>query len=172
MARVAEAERVLGPDQGHNMELRGETEQARAKILFSNSDEKAGLRTLDHALTLVRAARDTPPGNLAGALRTKGYLLSDDGRFDAADVALRESLTIYRRMGGNNDLLTGKAWLGLALNDLAAGHLALAESRINAALRIERKVLDPDNPVLANAISTAGQIYQAEHKPDAASKGP
>lgn len=170
MARVLEAERVLGPDETRDRETRGMLERERARVLFAKSDLKGGLQALDHALALFKAEPSVSPRNLASALQSKGYLLTDDGQFDAADAALRESLAVWRRAFGDQDLEVGKAWLGLAINDMVAGRLSMAEKHIDNAIRIERHVLDSDNPLLGDAISTAGQIYQGQHKLDAASK--
>ena len=89
---------------------------------------------------------------------------SDDGQFVAADATLSKALELYRQAVGDDDLATGKAWATLALNDLAAGNLSRAETRVAQALAIERRVLDGGNPALADAISMQGQIFQGEHK--------
>jgi hypothetical protein len=167
-AAVSEGEKLLGPDESREPEIRGLLERARAKILFANGDPRGGLRAIDHALKLLHAAPATPPRILALTLETKGAALSDDGQFDAADATLLQSLEIARRSLGDGNLLTGQMWQGLATNDLAAGHLLLAEPRIARALEIERPILSADNPALADAISLQGQIIQGEHKLDAA----
>jgi tetratricopeptide (TPR) repeat protein len=168
MAMVDRAERQLAPDASHNPEILGSLERARAKILFAKGDPKGGLKAIDHALALYRSAKDVPPKTLATALQTRGLALSDDGQFDAAETSLLESLAILRTELGDSDVATGKAWQVLALNDLAAGRLARAEARISKALEIERRVLSADNPMLADDISLQGQIFQGEHKLDAA----
>jgi tetratricopeptide (TPR) repeat protein len=164
MAEVDEAERQLGPIQSSEPEIRANLERARARILFANGDPRGGLKAVDHALALYHAATSAPPKSLAIALQTKGLALSDDGQFAEADKALTQSLAIFRRALGDADLLTGAAWQALALNDLAAGHLASAETRIGVALDIERKILSDDNPALADTIAIQGQVFQGEHK--------
>ena len=165
---VEQGERLLGPDPAAEPEIRGSLERARAKILFANGDPKGGLLAVDRALKLLRAAPGVPEVKIAATLQVKGMALSDDGQFAAADTVLGESLRIYRRVVGDADLLTGLAWQVLAMNDLAAGRLPQAETRIAAALVIQRKVLDDANPALADSIGLQGQIFQGEHKLDAA----
>jgi tetratricopeptide (TPR) repeat protein len=164
MARVDEAERLLGPDPSKEPEIRGGLERARAQILFADGDPKGGLKAVDRALALFRAAPATPPRTIAATLQTKGQALSDDGQFAAADEVLAKSLEIYRRTVGDADLRTGQAWQVLAMNDLAANQLSRAETHIAAALAVERKILGDDNPLLADTISIEGQIFQGEHK--------
>ena len=155
-------------DDPRYRETRALGEKIKAQILLANGDPKGGLKALDRALALYRMAPDTPPRTIAAALNMRGFLLSDDGQFGAADATLSESLAIYRKSVGDRDMQTGQAWLALALNDLAAGRLPQAELRIGKALAVLRRVLDADNPILADAISTQGQIYQGQHKADAA----
>ena len=167
LATVNAAERQLG-DNALNPEITAQLERTRARILFAEGDPKAGLKAVDRALALYAVAPNAPIKSVAMALQTKGLALSDDGQFAAADDALTRSLSMFRKAFGDHDLSTGKAWQALAMNDLEAGHLPLAEERIAKALSIERRVLDQDNPVLAADISIQGQIFQAEHKLDAA----
>lgn len=167
---VKMAERLLGPNVKANLGLRADTEEMKGEILYNTGDPKGGLASLNRALALYRHTPDTKPRKLAVALKTRGLLLSDDGQFDQANASLTESLNILRRNLGDRDLVIGKAWYAVALNDLAANKFTPAEAAIRHALVIERAVLDPDNPTLANALSMEGQIYQGENKLDAAEK--
>ena len=166
---VKMAERLLGPNLKANLGLRADTEEMKGEILYNTGNPKGGLASLDRAPP-YRSTPDTKPRKLAVALKTRGLLLSDDGQFDEADASLTESLNILRRNLGDRDLAIGKAWYAVALNDLAASKFKPAEAAIRHALVIERAVLDPNNPTLANALSMEGQIYQGENKLDAAEK--
>ena len=57
-------------------------------------------------------------------------------------------------------LAPGKAWYALAANAFAAGKLPLAEVRVANALKVERAVLEADNPTIADTLSMQGQILQ------------
>jgi tetratricopeptide (TPR) repeat protein len=165
---VRQAEQALGPDPAAHPDIRAMAAATRGRILIANGDPKGGLAALDAALTIYRASPDTPPGELAQALIFRGLSLSDDGQFASAEASLQEALDLDRRVLGDRHLRTGQAWYSLALNELAAGRLVQAEASIARSLAIERGVLDTDNPTLAESLSMQGQIFQGEHKPDAA----
>jgi tetratricopeptide (TPR) repeat protein len=167
-ATVRQAEQALGPDPAAHVDIRAMASATRGRILIANGDPKGGLAALDAALGLYRRSPDTPPEELAQALIFRGLSLSDDGQFATAEISLREALEIDRRALGERHLRTGQAWYSLALNELAAGQLAQAEVSIARSLAIERVVLDTDNPTLAESLSMQGQIFQGEHKLDAA----
>ena len=169
LATVNLAERQIQADRPPNSEILASMERARAAILFAKADPKNGLKAIDRALALYRSMPNVPQRDVALALQTRGLALSEDGQFSAANRALSESLSILSREMGDGDLQTGKAWQSLAANTLASGNPALAERQIKNALVVERRVLDPDNPYLADDISTQGQIFQAEHKLEPAS---
>ena len=125
---------------------------------------KAGVAAFDRALSFYRRLDPPPEKEMAIALSSRGLLLSDDGQYDAADRSLSDALAIFQRTIGENHLTTGKCWFALAQNAFNAGRLPLAEQRIDQALRIERAVLDVDNPTLADTLSMQGQILQGEGK--------
>ena len=161
---VRRAEALLGPDVSQHSRLRGQAALTEGKILIAASDVKKGIAAFDRALAFFRAASDTPPSALAAALNNRGLLLSDDGQFAAAEVSLLESLSLYRRALGDSHLSTGQAWFTLAQNAFLSGDLPLAERRIANALKIERVILDTDNPIFGDALSLQGQIYQGQGK--------
>ena len=160
MATVKRAEALLGPDPKQNTALRGQAALTEGRILRESSDVRAGVAAFDRALVYFRAS-DTPPKTLAMALNNRGLLLSDDGQFAAAEKSLSESLAIYRRAVGDNHVYTGQAWYALAQNSFNAGHVAAARDQIANALKIERVVLDPQNPTIADTLSMQGQILEA-----------
>lgn len=165
---VGLAERAARLGHGADAATLGDIAAMRARILYGLSDLPHGLASVDAALALYRHA-DVPPAKLARALWERGLILSDQGRFTAADAALSESMRIYQRIYGERHVQTADAWYALALNALAAQRLEPAEEDIANALAIQRVVLDPDNPTLADSYSMQGQILQGEHKlPDAA----
>lgn len=164
LATVHEAEAQLGPDRTQHLSQRGSAALAEGQILTSKSEVRQGVAAFDSALAYLRAAKDTAPAQIAMALNNRGLLLSDDGQFDAADRSLTEALAIYQRALGDKHVSTGKTWFALAQNDFNAGKLSRAEERVAQALKIERGVLDGDNPTLADTLSMQGQILQGEGK--------
>jgi tetratricopeptide (TPR) repeat protein len=164
LATVHQAQAQLGPDPTEHMVQRGYAALVEGQILTSKSEVRQGVAAFDRALNFYRSAKDTPAAALAMALNNRGLLLSDDGQFDAADRSLSEALSLYQKALGENHVSTGKTWFALAQNDFNAGKLPRAEQRVAHALKIERAVLDDDNPTLADTLSMQGQILQGEGK--------
>jgi tetratricopeptide (TPR) repeat protein len=167
---VARAESLLGPDKGKHTKERADAAAMRGRIFTSASDVKAGIAAFDQALAFYNATPNADPTDKARVLNNKGLLLSDDGQFKAADQSLQQSLDVYRRYAGETELRTGQAWYALAQNSMQAhdvAHVAdlpAAQVQIGNALAIERRVLEPDNPILADSLRLQGQIQQGMHK--------
>ena len=135
--------------------LEGQLHGAAANI-------KGGVAAYDRAVALYRASNE--PVKLAVALNERGALLSDAGRFAEAEASLGEALAINRRVLGDWHLATGQSWYAYAQNAFLTGNLPVAETRIAHALQVERKMLDDDNPVIADALSMQGQIFQGQRR--------
>ncbi len=58
--------------------------------------------------------------------------------------------------------MTGQALSMLAFNERNAGRLAEAKTHIDLAISILGDVLDPNNPIIADALSQRGQILYAQ----------
>lgn len=157
---VRRSEGLIGPNPESNANLRGAAALTRGRILVNASRLKEGVAAFDQAMYHFRRAEDAPPGSVARVLNNRGLLLSDDGQFAAAESSLQESLALFQKELGPEHLQSGKAWFALAQNSFNAGDLRKAQGQIAEALRIERKVLDRDNPILADTLSMQGQIYQ------------
>lgn len=157
---VRRSEGLIGPNPESNANLRGAAALTRGRILVNASRLKEGVAAFDQAMYHFRRAEDAPPGSVARVLNNRGLLLSDDGQFAAAEASLQESLALFQKELGPEHLQSGKAWFALAQNSFNAGDLRKAQRQIAEALRIERKVLDRDNPILADTLSMQGQIFQ------------
>jgi tetratricopeptide (TPR) repeat protein len=163
---VARAEAVLGPDQRKHTQERADAAAMRGRILTWATDVKAGIAAFDQALAFYDATPNADPTDKARVLNNKGLLLSDDGQFTAAGQSLQQSLDIYRRYAGETELRTGQAWHALAQNSMQAhdvdhvADLPAAQVQIGNALAIERRVLEPDNPIVADGLRLQGRIQQ------------
>jgi tetratricopeptide (TPR) repeat protein len=164
LATAKRAEALLGPDLKQHTALRAQVAVAEGRIYHSSSNVPAGVAAFDRALAFYKVSENVSPKALGTALNNRGLLLSDDGQFDAAEKSLTESLVIFRRALGENHLVTGQGWYALALNSFNAGHFAVAEGQIANALKIERIVLDPDNPTIADTLAMRGRILQETGK--------
>jgi tetratricopeptide (TPR) repeat protein len=170
-ALVQRAERLLGPDQTQHTALRAEASGILGRVLMSEQDVKGSVAAFDKALAFYDATPDAQPEEVARVYSTKGLLLSDDGQFGVAEQSLQQALDIQlHASGGVSNLYVGQAWYALAYNSMqahdisGANDLPVAQDRINKALVIERRVLDPDNTILANSLMLQGNIYQGLHK--------
>jgi tetratricopeptide (TPR) repeat protein len=170
LSTARRAEALLGPDPKQHTVLRALAAVTEGRIYQSSSNVPAGIAAFDRALAFYRVSENLPSKSLAIALNNRGMLLSDDRQFDAAEKSLTESLAIFRRVLGDNHLATGQGWYALALNSFNADHFAVAEGQIANALKIERVVLDPDNPTIASTLSMQGQILQETGKLPAAER--
>jgi len=164
MATTKRAETLLGPDPKAHTAIRAQAALTEGRILRASSKVREGVAAFDRALMFYRVSENVSPKTLAMALNNRGLLLSDDGQFAEAEKSLDESLAMYRRAVGDDHVLTGQAWFALAQNSFNAGHYAAAETQIANALRIERVVLDPDNPTIADTLSMQGQILEETGK--------
>ncbi|MGI4876806.1 MAG: tetratricopeptide repeat protein [Janthinobacterium lividum] len=160
LATVREAEAILGTGTPPRYDLRALAALAEGRISTAAGKTDEGVAAFDRALVAYRAAPATRPRSVAVVLTARGLLLSDDGRFAAAEQSLSAALAINRRALGEGHLVTGQSWFALAQNAFLAGNLPLAETRIAHALAIERQMLDDDNPIIADTLSMQGQIFQ------------
>ncbi|MEW5686081.1 MAG: tetratricopeptide repeat protein [Pseudomonadota bacterium] len=159
LAAVRQAETVAGPATAANAPIRARAALTRGRILISVQKVKEGIASFDQALAIYRTSPQPERGAIAAVLNNRGLLLSDDGQFKEAEASLNESLRLFQKEMGAGHLQTGKAWFALAQNAYNAGDLAKARVQIAEALKIERAVLDADNPILADTLSMQGQIF-------------
>lgn len=155
---------------GSRLAVRAKSAVTEGRIWAAKADAVKGVRAFDRAIALYRRMPEVKPGTIATVLNNRGVLLSDDGQFDAAEESLGAALAINRRLLGDAHLITGRSWFALAQNAFLANKLPLAERRISRALTVMRRMLDPDNPTIADALSMQGQIFHGQGKLDAASK--
>jgi tetratricopeptide (TPR) repeat protein len=163
-AAIDRAEATLGPDQKKLPEWRAMAAVTRGMIRIATQDTKGGVADFNRALAFYRASPESEPRKIAALLQNRALLLSDDGQFQAAEASLAQALSISRHNLGERHLFTGQIWFALAQNAFLAGKLPLAQIRIANALAIERLMLDQDNPIIADALSMQGQIFQGQKK--------
>ncbi len=164
MTTVAKAQATLGSDLANRPDVRVRAAVTEGMIHAAAGETTQGIAAFDRALAIYRTSPAINPARLATVLQARGNLLSDDGQFAAAETSLAEALKLNRSTLGDHHMETGQTWFALAQNAFLAGDLPLAETRIANALKIEREVLDPDNPIIADALSMQGQIYQAQKR--------
>lgn len=161
-ASVHTAELLVGPNQSEHTDIRANAEFTRGMIHTAEGRLGPSLSAFERSLELYRSMPQGDERKIAAALVSQGSVLSDDGQFAKAEASLLEALTIHRRTFGEHHLSTGQTWFMLAQNAFLAGNLPIAEKRIAIALDIERKMLDADNPIIADSLSMQGQIFHGQ----------
>ena len=170
---VSQAERLLGPNLEQHLQQRGQAALVRGRILTLASEVGPGLAAFRKAQEYLEADKDTPPDKLAALYTDQGVLLSDAGQFKEADLALSKALAIRRRTLGDNHLKTSSAWSARAQNSYLSAtaqtpfiksQLQASEIQVGNALTIQRRVLEGDNPILADNLSMRGQVLADEGK--------
>lgn len=162
---VARADQLLGPDLAEHAETRMLVAEMTGAIEAAAANSKVALAAYSHGIRLCSSPKGVAPGVCARLRANLGFLLSDMGRFDDAEAILLKANAEYVRTFGEFHRAAAQSKVALAQNAFLAGHLPLAETRINSALAVLRRVLDPDSLILADALSLQGQIFQSEGKP-------
>jgi tetratricopeptide (TPR) repeat protein len=163
------AERLLGRG-GAYPSIRAESALIEARTRAAQQEINPALRAFERALHLFRLVPGENSVRVAVTLQNKGLLLSEDGQFDAAEAALNEALTINSRVLGERHLLTGQVWFALAQNAAAQKDFTTAAARIDRWIKIERRLLDPENPTVADTLTLHGTILQGLGKIDEAAR--
>jgi len=170
LATVAEAERLLGRNPRQHLEVRGDLAQTRAQIEQSMTNYSAAEKGFLAALEDYARAKDVKPRKLARVYLNYGLTLASMGQDRRAQAALTNGLEFARIATGPKSRMTGQALSVLAFNERSAGRLAEAKVHIDAAISILGDILDPNNPIIADALSQRGQILYAQGQPASAVK--
>lgn len=170
LATVGRAKQALAADPEDNGELRGRAAFYEGRIRYGQAETKAAIAAFDQALAIYKATPGVPVAHIVLAYESRGAALSDAGRYAEAEKSLLSALAISQKANGESHLETGQIWTNLSMNAFLAGNLPQARDRIAKSLAIERKMLDADNPIIADTLSIQGQIYQGLGQLDLASK--
>lgn len=147
-------------------------ERIRTWIARSGIAQKAGKSALaeEYAQRAVELARvpDIPKELLGNALSAQGLAEWDLRNVPKSEALYREALAIHRTAFGDADLrvATDRQNLTLALRNLGRYNEALEQARENLA--ICEKILGPQHPDVARALSTLGTtLYHMAHYEEA-----
>jgi tetratricopeptide (TPR) repeat protein len=160
-----EAEALLGPGsttylttRGHAAEILGVIDDDDLKVTQSIAD-------YDRALKFYATVPNMDPQVIARTLNNRGSALSDKGRYSDAEQSLLKANAIWRSTLGDSDLKVGQSYFTLSQNSLSANQLAEAEAYVAKSLSIFNPLLEPNNPIIADALMNQGAIYEAEKRP-------
>ena len=118
----------------------------------------------DRALRIYTRIPNVEPRIIARVLNNRGLVLSALARFDEAKDSLLQANALWRKTLGDNHLQVGRSFEALAENAQNAGKLAEAQEYIARSVSILQRVLDPDNPILADSLLMQGVVYDGEKK--------
>lgn len=165
---VQAAERLLGPDRRAFPERRADAAEIYSQIDAAESHSRDALREDDIALADYARAPNVKPEKIARVYVNHGLTLAELGRHDEARQSLKKGLGLYRRALGDDDRLVGQTYNLMARNEIGAKNFREAQAYTTRSIDILSKVLDNDNPLLAEVISARGEIYLQTHQPQAA----
>jgi tetratricopeptide (TPR) repeat protein len=162
LASVRTAERAIAADPERYPDIMASAAFAEGRIHYGTADYDPAIKAFNRALAVYNRNPEKSLKSLASTYENLAAVLSNSGRYAEAEKALAAALTASTKVNGENHLDAGQIWFAMAMNAYLAGDLPLAEKRIAKTLSIERKMLDPDNPIIADALSMQGQIYQGQ----------
>ncbi|MEO8812889.1 MAG: tetratricopeptide repeat protein [Caulobacteraceae bacterium] len=161
-AAVADAKRGLARDPAGRPDISARAEDISGQIMIAAVDHRGALAAYNRAARLCDTVPKIPTATCASIRANRGSLLSELGRYKEAEISLMAAYAGFRDAYGPRDRRTGESELVLAQSALGAGDLTAADRWMTASLDVLRPVLEPGSLILADALSTEGQIYQAQ----------
>ena len=158
---IADAREVMG--ERHPFVLHIEMETANDLYVLGRYGEAQ--QRLEHALAIFREVVAPDSYYIAMALEQLGDVLSDTGRYDAAEAAYREAQGIWVRLHGPDYSNVLNIRRGLALVELRRGHAAAAKNAIDEVLALRERNKDTN---VGTDLRIRADAERALGEPDAA----
>ncbi len=140
--------------------------QGRAAILAARYGQAAAL--YDEAARRYAALDGDHRADVGRAQLNQGESLLRLGRLAEAQRIYADATRNYVGRFGRDHVLTADAVRNQALADLEANKLDAAQARIDEALAIYRRVLEPRNPMIGRALLLRGRILARAGKSEGA----
>ena len=102
-----------------------------------------------------------PEPELAAALNNLGSVMSAQGRSKEAEARIREAISIWDKLGSNNDLSLAGGLLNLGILLQARKEYDEAARVLARARQIDEKALPPNHPRIAMDLNAAGVLATA-----------
>jgi tetratricopeptide (TPR) repeat protein len=142
--------------------------QARINYMLGQHDE--GLAAYARAIQALESLPKTRNLEMARVLMQRALLLSDIGDMRAASSDLEKAEQLALDSVGSKDILVARIALAQAQVNFLSWELDPALEQIGFAITNMQRILESDNPTLADAISMKGQILHALGELDEAEK--
>jgi tetratricopeptide (TPR) repeat protein len=133
--------------------------QARINYMLGQHDE--GLSAYTRAIDALEDLSETKNLDMARVLMNRALLLSDIGEMLAASSDLEKAEQLALDSVGSQDILVARIALAQAQVNFLSWELEPALEHIGFAIINMQRILEDDNPTLADAISMKGQILHA-----------
>jgi tetratricopeptide (TPR) repeat protein len=165
---VAAALEQLGPNPANAPASRAYAAELLGDIYDDEVAPEKAIPEYNRALGIYANLPDVEPRVVARALNNRGMAFSAMARFDDAQDSLMRANEILRKNFGDDHLLVGQSYFALAENAQSAGKLSEAQEYVSKSVTVLRRVLDADNPILAESLVMQGVIFDAEKRPSEA----
>jgi serine/threonine-protein kinase len=133
----------------------------QAFIYYQQGKQDASLKAFGIALQELERMPTLDKERTAKLLQSRALLLSDMGDFAAANLDLKKAKSMALASVGNKDILVGQISLAQAQVNFLSWNLEPALEQIDFAISNMQRILEKDNPSLADAFSMKGQILHA-----------
>ena len=145
----------------YSAEVRFFIASIRANIHYKLGQHNEGLATLALAIQELEKLSKPNKVDMARALISRAFLLSDIGEMAAASTDLAKAEQLALDSVGSQDILVAQIALAQAQVNFLSWDLEPALDQISFAISNMQRILNNDNPTLADAISMKGQILHA-----------
>ncbi len=150
------------PDEtSRDAKLSADAARIEALIYYQQGRHDAALNAFSRSLALLQTLPDSSDVEVARLLQNRALLLSDTGDWVQAAEDLKQAKALAIAGAGENDILVGQIALAQAQVNFLSGNLSLATEQIAFAIEAMQRILEADNPALADAYSMQGQILHA-----------
>lgn len=155
----------LAVEAGHGetggAKTRANIARIQALIHYQRGEHEAGLKAFALALEEFERSPEPNHADIANTLQNRALLLSDAGEMAWAADDLESAMRLVLASVGEQDIMVGQIALAQAQVNFLSGNNEVALSQIETAIAVMLRILEEDNPALADAYSMKGQILHA-----------
>jgi len=177
-ASMKTAEYALGLSEGEQVnkferdpaKIRSDVARLQALIYYKRGQYDASLQAFALALRELKNMLKPDGIEIAKILQNRAFLYSDAGDMSAAVSDLENAKALAVASVNDQHILVGQIALAQAQVNFLSGNFEPALGQIESAITIMQRILEANNPSLADAFSMKGQILHAMGALDEAQK--